>query len=124
VEDKNSASRFDRNLWQESEDFSFIGKGDLGGKAHGLEVLRSSLSTNLNWEFFKGISIKIPRLTVITNLKVFYFTLQDNTANAIDWDWLSRQNQLYEGEFIRHVHLQSELVIKTDGRKRLGVILR
>ena len=57
-------------------------------------------------------------------IKFVYASTYFNHSHEIGWNWLNRQKRLYEGEFVRHVSLKSELVIKTDGRKRLGVILK
>ena len=61
-----SIASFDRHFFTGKEKFTAIGRGDLGGKAHGLAVMRDILESRLVERFRPEIEISIPTLTVIT----------------------------------------------------------
>ena len=58
----------------------------------------------------------------ITSFKVFYFSIDHWGHYKIDWEWLDKQQQVAETEYVRHVKLQAPLIIKVDGRSGRGVI--
>jgi len=60
----------------------------------------------------------------ISNLGVLYFSIKKDGPYPIDWEWLSRQPAAAQGKYTRHVRLPSPLTVKTDGRKRKGVIFK
>ena len=61
----------------------------------------------------------------LTSLGVAYFTINpyinDGTYNI---DYLNSEEAIYESEFIRHIRFKNPAVVKVDGRKKLGVILK
>ncbi len=59
----------------------------------------------------------------LTNLKILFFSLRYG-RDFLDWEWLDKQKAEIETGLIRHVRLGKPLLIKVDGRTRLGVILR
>jgi hypothetical protein len=72
---------FDRRFFTGEEKFTTIGRGELGGKAHGLALMRDVLESRLAGRFRPEIEINIPTLTVI----------------ATDFfDLFMRQNGLYD----------------------------
>lgn len=64
--DRPSISSFDRRFFTGKEKFTAIGRGDLGGKAHGLALMKDLLESRLAARFRPEIEITIPTLTVIT----------------------------------------------------------
>src|SRR3989339_411552 len=58
--------RFDRAFFESSDDFTIIGNGEIGGKAHGLLLAKDVLIKTFPSGSFEGITIGIPKLTVIT----------------------------------------------------------
>jgi hypothetical protein len=58
----------------------------------------------------------------ITSFRVFYFSAGKEDKYRIDWDWLYRQDVVWETEFVREARLRSPLRIKVDGRTSRGVI--
>lgn len=56
---------FDRNFLASDEDFTVIGGGQLGGKALGLASIKRILLEHCHAEDFPGITVGIPRLTVL-----------------------------------------------------------
>ena len=61
-----SLNRFDRRFFDGAERFTYIGSGELGGKAHGLARIKVVLESKLKDSLEPDISINIPTLTVIT----------------------------------------------------------
>lgn len=61
----------------------------------------------------------------LTSFGVAYFTinpfLNDGTY---DTEYLNAQPSVYESEYIRHVRFERPIVIKVDGRKNKGVVLK
>ena len=65
----NGIQKFDREFFTSDKDFSFIGQGSLGGKASGLINISQVMAERYNPDEFPGISLSIPRMTVLrTNL--------------------------------------------------------
>jgi hypothetical protein len=75
------AARFDRKFFEGVEDFTAIGGGSLGGKAAGLAFIRDILTRSFPHDQFPGITVNIPRLTVL---------------GADVFDAFMRQNNLHE----------------------------
>jgi len=61
----------------------------------------------------------------LTSFGVSYFTINpfinDGTYNT---DFLNAQPAVYESEYIRHVRFANPMIIKVDGRKNKGVIMK
>ena len=66
LSDRPSIASFDRHFFTGKEKFTAIGRGDLGGKAHGLALMKDILESRLAEQFRPEIEINIPTLTVIT----------------------------------------------------------
>lgn len=60
----------------------------------------------------------------IANLKIPYFSLKKDDKVPVDWEWLRKQRKVGGGKYLRHVRLKQPLLVKVDGRKRNGVILK
>ena len=61
-----SIPAFDRRFFTGEEKFTAIGRGFLGGKAHGLALVRDIIEEKLATSFRPDIEVAIPTLTVIT----------------------------------------------------------
>jgi hypothetical protein len=59
----------------------------------------------------------------ITSCNVGYFTINEGDG-FLDWDWLRAQPAVAETEFVRHVRLETPVVVKMNGREGQGVILK
>lgn len=61
----------------------------------------------------------------LTSLGVSYFTInpfqQDGT---FDLEYLNQIPAVYESEYLRHVRFEDPAIVKVDGRKNIGVILK
>ncbi|HVG08859.1 MAG TPA: PEP/pyruvate-binding domain-containing protein [Thermoanaerobaculia bacterium] len=65
----------------------------------------------------------------LTSFHVGYFTVNsgatpDAISGFVDWDWLGAQPALSETAHVRHLRLESPILVKMDGRKGEGVILK
>jgi len=60
----------------------------------------------------------------ISNLGIYYFSLEYSDEYRIDWEWLDSRQVAAEGEFLKHVHLKSPLNVKVDGKRGMGVIFK
>ncbi len=58
----------------------------------------------------------------LTSFQVAYFSVPHTGEYAIDWDWLNAQPCEEETEFLRHLRLDTPLVVKVDGRRSRGII--
>jgi hypothetical protein len=105
-----SLTRFDRCFFTGAERFTFIGSGELGGKAHGLARMRGILESKLKDSFEPAISIGIPTLTVITT--EFF-------------DLFMKQNDLFEiaysearDDLVAHAFQRASLPVRLSGDLR------
>jgi len=105
-----SLVRFDRCFFTGAERFTYIGSGELGGKAHGLARMRGILESKLGGSFKPAITIDIPTLTVITT--EFF-------------DLFMKQNNLFEiaysdarDDLIAHAFQRAEIPVRLAGDLR------
>jgi CheY-like chemotaxis protein len=61
----------------------------------------------------------------LTSFNLGYFTLNPDAGDGfVDWDWLAAQPAVRETSCVRHLHLERPLVIKMNGKRNEGVILK
>ncbi|MBN2350407.1 MAG: hypothetical protein JXJ22_16335 [Bacteroidales bacterium] len=60
----------------------------------------------------------------VTSLKIFYFSLTPGTNYNFDENWLLKQKIVEEKKYVKHILTKNELIIKVDGRKRKGIIIK
>lgn len=61
----------------------------------------------------------------LTSFGVGYFTVNPEAGDGcVDWTWLASQPAVKEGRYVRHIRLAQPVVVKMNGRKRQGVILK
>jgi CheY-like chemotaxis protein len=61
----------------------------------------------------------------ITSFKIGYFTVNASANSGfIDWDWLSKQQAVEEMEFTRHLKFNQPVIVKINGSKNKGIILK
>jgi hypothetical protein len=61
----------------------------------------------------------------LTSFRVGYFTVNPGSGDGvIDWDWLKAQPAVEETAYVRHLHFPDPLVVKINGKKQRGVILK
>lgn len=57
--------------------------------------------------------------------QVGYFTVNPEEGEGVlDWDWLSTQPAHFESPLVRHLRLPQPLLVKMDGRRQRGVIVK
>ncbi len=61
----------------------------------------------------------------LTAFMVGYFTVNEHDGKGfIDWDWIHAQPAVEEKKFTRHLRFPDPLVVKMNGHKNSGVILK
>lgn len=61
----------------------------------------------------------------LTSFGVGYFTINPYMGDGIyNVEYLNKQVPVYESEFIRHVKFKNPIVIKMDGRKSVGIVMK
>jgi DNA-binding response OmpR family regulator len=60
----------------------------------------------------------------LTSNGVGYFTINRNADDFFDETYLNAQSAVEETEFLRLVHFDSPILIKMDGRKNIGAVLK
>ncbi|MGB5874974.1 MAG: histidine kinase, partial [Bacteroidota bacterium] len=61
----------------------------------------------------------------ITSFMIGYFTVHpQDKETMLDWDWLLGQQPNEEKEFTRHIRFDRPLLIRIDGHKSKGIILK
>ncbi|MFT3753894.1 MAG: PEP/pyruvate-binding domain-containing protein [Paludibacter sp.] len=61
----------------------------------------------------------------LTSFGVAYFTINPyQNDGTYDTGYLNAQPAVYESEFIRHVHFENPIIMKVDGRKNRGVVMK
>jgi len=69
---------FDRHFFTGKEKFTSIGRGQLGGKAHGLALMKDIIESRLGPSFSPDIEVSVPTLTVITTEFFDHFMRENN----------------------------------------------
>lgn len=61
----------------------------------------------------------------LTSFRVAYFTVNPALGEGfLDWDWLSSQPAAQERQFVRHLTFERPLLVKIDGKRQRGAILK
>jgi hypothetical protein len=61
----------------------------------------------------------------LTAFRVGYFTINPFIGDGFtDFDFLSSSDAFFEDQYLRHIRFPEPLVIKIDGRKKIGVIMK
>ncbi len=61
----------------------------------------------------------------LTSFRVGYFTINPFINDGFyDIDYLNSFDAVYENEFIRHIRFENPVVIKIDGKKKMGVVMK
>lgn len=103
---QNSLPRFDRHFFTGKDRFTYIGSGELGGKAHGLALIKGVLESKLRDKYLPEISIDIPSLTVITTE---YFDLFMKQNDLFEIAYSGERDDLI-AQMFQKAHLPVQLV--------------
>ena len=62
----------------------------------------------------------------LTSFGVGYFSINPFLQNdgLFDEEYLNSQPAVYETEYLRHVRFPSPVIIKINGKKKIGVVLK
>jgi len=61
----------------------------------------------------------------LTSLGVGYFTISPYAEDgSFDEAFLNEQDSVFETEYIRHIRFEKPMIIKIDGKKRTGVVMK
>ncbi len=61
----------------------------------------------------------------LTSFSVGYFTINPYLKEGhYDVGFLNKQKAAYEDDFVRHIHFEHPIVIKIDGSKKTGIVLK
>jgi hypothetical protein len=105
-----SVVRFERDSWSVETPFSFIGDGELGGKARGLAAIAETLAVAFAEDAVPGVTVAIPNLTVVTTSLFATFM----AANDL---WETATSDLPD-ERIAHVFQRADLPTELLGDLR------
>jgi hypothetical protein len=90
------------------------------GQVCGAKVIVEATLENVRVELSQGSHY----FHNMINLGIKYFSLPFNRRHRMDWEWLKQQNAVRETPFLRHVRLESPLLVRVDGRGGRGVIYK
>jgi len=61
----------------------------------------------------------------LTSFGVSYFTINPfQNDGSYDLEFLNAQPALFENQYLRHIRFNSPMIVKADGRKNIGVIMK
>ena len=61
----------------------------------------------------------------LTSFGVSYYTIEYGSKDSYcDYEYLKSLPAIYENEYLRHIRFEKPIVIKTDGKKNIGVLLK
>jgi hypothetical protein len=61
----------------------------------------------------------------LTSFRIGYFTLNPFINDGFyDLDYLAQFDALYEDKYIRHIRFEQPLLVKIDGKKKMGVVMK
>lgn len=90
------------------------------GQVSGARAIVEAMLENMNVDLSQGSHF----FHNLTSFNVCYFSIPYYSKFKIDWDWLSKQSVEQETNFVKHVKLDSPLIIKADGRNSKGLIYK
>jgi hypothetical protein len=60
----------------------------------------------------------------LTSFGVGYYTINTFRHDGLfNQTWLDAQPAVEETEFLRHVHFEKPIIIKMDGKKKIGIVM-
>ena len=124
--------RFDRSLRESDRPYVLIGLGRWGSadswagipvgwsQICGARVIVEASLPQVSPELSQGSNL----MQNLTAFSVLYVAVRPEEDGAIDWDWLSRQETVAEGDWVIHVRTAAPLKISVDGHSGRGVVKR
>ena len=125
--------KLNRQMVQEGRHYILVGPGRWGSSdpwlgipvkwphiSNAMVIVESGLSSyridpSQGTHFFQNL----------TSFGVAYFTINpfQNDGN-FDLEFLNQQEAVFENSYLRHVRFENPMVIKVDGRKNIGVVMK
>ncbi|MCF7923197.1 MAG: PEP/pyruvate-binding domain-containing protein, partial [Candidatus Marinimicrobia bacterium] len=90
------------------------------GQISQAKVIVESTLPDMDKEFSQGSHF----FHNITSFGVSYFSIRFSDEHSIDWEWMDQQACVAETDYVKHIKLEKPLIIKVDGRRGLGVIIK
>jgi hypothetical protein len=90
------------------------------GQISGTKAIIEAALANVNFEQSQGSHF----FHNVTGFGVHYFSVPYEKTDTIGWDWLDAQTVIQETEMVRHIRLDTPLMIKVDGKTGRGTILK
>jgi phosphoenolpyruvate synthase/pyruvate phosphate dikinase len=121
---------FNRKMVNDKKQYLLIGFGRWGSsdpwlgipvewsQISGAKIIVESTLFGINVELSQGSHF----FHNLSSFNVCYFSINYDGKYKIDWEWLNNLPVISESEFIKHVKLNTPLIIKVDGRKGKGLI--
>ncbi len=126
-------ARFNAELTAEGRPYVLIGVGRWGSRDPWLGI-------PVTWEQISGARVIVEagfrdfRVTPsqgthffqnLASFNIGYFTVNPDAGDGfVDWDWLAAQPAVQETAFVRHLRFDAPVVVKMNGRKNEGVVLK
>jgi CheY-like chemotaxis protein len=123
--------KFNAKMVKEDRKYLLIGPGRWGSSD-------SLLGIPVSWQHISGVGGLVETTTKdfradpsegthffqnITSLGVIYLTIY-KSKDFLDLEWFQDQKVIQDGQFLCHVRTTQPLIIKIDGKKNHGVVLR
>jgi hypothetical protein len=125
--------KINANLSQEGRNYILNGPGRWGSSDSWLgipvkwpQIASARLIVETNMTQFQLDPSQGPHFFQnLTSFGVSYYTLcLGKEGHFCDFEYLDAQPAIYENEYLRHIRFEKPIVVKTDARKGLGVILK
>ena len=119
-------------LVEEHRPYLLIGFGRWGSS-------QPTLGIPVDWSQISGakaiVETTLPEMNVelsqgshffhnLSSFRASYFMVRHDGPFSINWDWLNRQPVVTETELVMHVRLTTPVLVKVDGRRARGVVMR
>jgi hypothetical protein len=88
------------------------------GQVSGAKVVVEASSSGMSVDMSQGSHF----FHNVNCLRILYFSTDKTGQYPVNWDWLERQKEIHDSQFVRHVASDKPLHVKVDGRSGWGVI--
>jgi len=88
------------------------------GQVSGAKVVVEASTSDMSVDMSQGSHF----FHNVTCLQVLYFSTDKTGQYPVNWEWLERQKEVRDSQFMRHVAVEAPLHVKVDGKVGRGVI--
>jgi hypothetical protein len=88
------------------------------GQVSGAKAIVEASSSDMSVDMSQGSHF----FHNVTCLRILYFSTDKTGEYPVNWEWLERQKEIRDTQFVRHVGLDKPLHAKVDGKSGRGVI--